>query len=645
LPDTILLDIKMPGMDGYEVCNRLKDDETTKHIPVIMISAIKTESDDLVKGFEIGADAYLAKPIDEYVLIAQVKTALRIKKAEDHLRGQKDLLEEMVQDKTFELSKLNERLKQEIEEQKRTEEALKESELRYRSLTNDVLDTSSVGIFILDSDFHVVWVNQALERYFGLRREEIIGKDKRQLIRERIKDIFEDPVSFAEKVFATYDDNTYIEHFECHIVPGSEREERWLEHWSQPILSGLYAGGRVEHYSDITERRSVEEQLRQSQKMEAIGKLAGGVAHDFNNLLTVIIGNAQLALMDVIKVDTLWQIRKAGERAASLTRQLLAFSRKQIVQPKILDINELLTDIEKILGRLIGEDVELLTIPEPELWQVEIDPGQMEQVIMNLAVNARDAMIEGGKLTIETANADLDKNYFHEHGIKGERPSHYVMLAIIDTGSGMDKETREHIFEPFFTTKEVGKGTGLGLSTVYGIVKQNDGFVWVYSEPGKGTTFKVYLPKVKGNAEPEEKEQTPVDDLSGFETVLIVEDDDSLRNFAQKILHIYGYRTLNAENGEDALRVCKEHDGQIDLMITDVVMPKMGGKELAERLRPLYPQMKVIYMSGYTDNAIVHHGVLEPGLNFLEKPFTLESLARKVRKALRSEKCKMNSGK
>ncbi|MBW2740590.1 MAG: response regulator [Deltaproteobacteria bacterium] len=635
----------MPGMDGYEVCNRLKDDETTKHIPVIMISAIKTESDDLVKGFEIGADAYLAKPIDEYVLIAQVKTALRIKKAEDHLRGQKDLLEEMVQDKTFELSKLNERLKQEIEEQKRTEEALKESELRYRSLTNDVLDTSSVGIFILDSDFHVVWVNQALERYFGLRREEIIGKDKRQLIRERIKDIFEDPVSFAEKVFATYDDNTYIEHFECHIVPGSEREERWLEHWSQPILSGLYAGGRVEHYSDITERRSVEEQLRQSQKMEAIGKLAGGVAHDFNNLLTVIIGNAQLALMDVIKVDTLWQIRKAGERAASLTRQLLAFSRKQIVQPKILDINELLTDIEKILGRLIGEDVELLTIPEPELWQVEIDPGQMEQVIMNLAVNARDAMIEGGKLTIETANADLDKNYFHEHGIKGERPSHYVMLAIIDTGSGMDKETREHIFEPFFTTKEVGKGTGLGLSTVYGIVKQNDGFVWVYSEPGKGTTFKVYLPKVKGNAEPEEKEQTPVDDLSGFETVLIVEDDDSLRNFAQKILHIYGYRTLNAENGEDALRVCKEHDGQIDLMITDVVMPKMGGKELAERLRPLYPQMKVIYMSGYTDNAIVHHGVLEPGLNFLEKPFTLESLARKVRKALRSEKCKMNSGK
>ncbi|MBW2741090.1 MAG: response regulator [Deltaproteobacteria bacterium] len=332
------------------------------------------------------------------------------------------------------------------------------------------------------------------------------------------------------------------------------------------------------------------------------------------------------------------EIKKAGEKAASLTRQLLAFSRKQIVQPEILDINELLTDIEKMLGRLIGEDVELLTIPEPELWQVKIDPGQIEQVIMNLAVNARDAMPKGGKLTIETDNADLDKNYFREHDIKGEKPGHYVMLAVSDTGSGMDKKTREHIFDPFFTTKGVGKGTGLGLSTVYGIIKQNNGFVWVYSEPGQGSTFKVYLPKVKGDAEPEEKKQSPVEDLGGSETVLIVEDDDSLRNFAQEVLQSYGYRILVAENGEDALRVSKEYESPIHLLLTDVVMPKMGGKKLAERLQPLYPQMKVIYMSGYTDNAIVHHGVLEPGLNFLEKPFTPEGLARKVRKALGSEK-------
>ncbi|MBW2738864.1 MAG: response regulator [Deltaproteobacteria bacterium] len=396
--------------------------------------------------------------------------------------------------------------------------------------------------------------------------------------------------------------------------------------------------------------KEMQAQLIQSQKMEAIGTLAGGVAHDFNNLLTVIIGNAQLALMNVIKDESLRKeiedIKKAGEKAASLTRQLLAFSRKQIVQPRILNINELLTDIEKMLGRLIGEDIELLTIPAPALWQVEIDPCQIEQVIMNLAINAKDAMSicadcaavrpPGGKLTIGTANADLDKNYFRERGIHEEKPGHYVMLAVSDTGSGMDKETREHIFEPFFTTKEVGKGTGLGLSTIYGIVKQNNGFIWVYSEPGKGTTFKIYLPKVK-NAKPEEKKQTPVDDPGGSETVLIVEDDDNLRKLAQKALLQHGYKLLVAEDGEDALKVCKEYDGQIDLMITDVVMPKMGGREAADRLQPLYPQMKVIYMSGYTNNAIVRHGVLSPELNFLEKPFTPEGMARKVREVLRSE--------
>ncbi|OEU68702.1 MAG: hypothetical protein BA867_05375 [Desulfobacterales bacterium S5133MH16] len=385
------------------------------------------------------------------------------------------------------------------------------------------------------------------------------------------------------------------------------------------------------------EKLKLEAQLRQSQKMEAIGTLAGGVAHDFNNLLTVILGNAQLALMNVIKDNSLRkgieEIKKAGEKAASLTHQLLAFSRKQIVQPKILDINELLTDMEKMLGRLIGEDIELLTIPASVLWQVEIDPGQIEQVLLNLAINARDAMPGGGKLTLETSNVELEDIYFRNRGVEST-PGPYVMLAVSDTGSGMDKETKEHIFEPFFTTKEVGKGTGLGLSTVYGIVKQNNGFIWVYSEPEQGTVFKVYLPKVKKDVDTEEKEKKPVAKLDGSETVLIVEDNNSLRNLAQSALRRYGYKVLDAENGEDALRVCKEYDGQIDLMITDVVMPKMGGREAAKRLRPLYPQMKVIYMSGYTDNAIVHHGVLEPGLNFLEKPFTPETLARKVRKTL-----------
>jgi two-component system cell cycle sensor histidine kinase/response regulator CckA len=328
------------------------------------------------------------------------------------------------------------------------------------------------------------------------------------------------------------------------------------------------------------------------------------------------------------------EIKIAGERAAALTRQLLAFSRKQIVQPEILDLNELLTDIEKMVVRLIGEDVEIRMIPESALWRIEIDPGQMEQVIINLAVNARDAMPTGGKLTIETANMDLDENYFAEHGIVEERPGPYVMMAVSDTGSGMDKEVQEHIFDPFYTTKEKGKGTGLGLSTIYGIVKQNNGFIWVYSEPGQGSTFEVYLPKVKGDVKAEEKGQTPVENLDGFETVLIVEDNDSLRKLARTVLKQNGYKVLAAENGEDALRISMGNKGPIDLIVTDVVMPKMSGRETVERLQPLYPKMKVIYMSGYTDNSIVHHGVLTPGLNFLEKPFSPEGLARKVREVL-----------
>jgi len=515
-----------------------------------------------------------------------------------------------------------------ITEQKQTEEALRKE----RNFSQSIIDTAQAIILVLNPDGTIAEFNPYMEELSGYSIEEVRGKDwfetflpERDL--QKIGELFTKAIS---------DINTKGNINPIVTRDGKEATIEWFDRTLKDKngnITGILAIGQ-----DITKRRSMEEQLRQSQKMEAIGTLAGGIAHDFNNILTTIIGNAELALMDVIKDESLRngieEIKKAGKRAASLTRQLLAFSRKQIVQPEILDINESLIDIEKMLGRLIGEDVELLTIPEPELWQVEVDPGQMEQVIMNLAVNARDAMPKGGKLTIETANADLDKNYFCERGIHEETPGHYVMLSVSDTGSGMDKETREHIFEPFFTTKEVGKGTGLGLSTIYGIVKQNNGFIWIYSEPGKGTTFKVYLPVVKGDADQEEKEQNPVGDLSGSETVLIVEDNDSLRNFVQKVLYIYGYRTLNAENGEDALRVCKEHDGQIDLMITDVVMPKMGGREAAKRLQPLYPRMKVIYMSGYTDNAIVHHGVLEPGLNFLEKPFTPEGLARKVRKAI-----------
>lgn len=388
--------------------------------------------------------------------------------------------------------------------------------------------------------------------------------------------------------------------------------------------------------ADISQTKRLEAQFQQAQKMEAVGRLAGGVAHDFNNLLTSIMGYADLMLMDLAEDDPfrkdLEQIKGGAQRSALLTRQLMAFSRKQILQPVVLDLNELIRGFVKMLERLIGEDVGLKAVLVSGLRQVKADQGQMEQVIMNLVINARDAMPGGGKLTIETANADLDADYTKEHGVS-LKPGPYVTLGVSDTGMGMETETQSLIFEPFFTTKEKGKGTGLGLSTVYGIVKQSGGYIRVYSEPGQGTTFKIYLPAVEGEAARLQKEQTS-DDLTGSETILIVEDDDALRNLGRKILELQGYKILDAENGIEALKVSEEYEGQIHLMLTDVVMPKMGGRELEERLHPVRPEMKVVYMSGYPDETIVHHGVVKPGIEFLQKPLGSESLKRKIREVL-----------
>jgi PAS domain S-box-containing protein len=387
----------------------------------------------------------------------------------------------------------------------------------------------------------------------------------------------------------------------------------------------------------VTHTRT-EEQLIAVQRLEAVGRLAGGVAHDFNNILSIILVNCSFALEQLHESDPIrediGQALDAGKRAAHLTRQLLAFSRKQVMEPQVTNVNSVVLEIKSMLHRLLSEDIDIDFHPGNDLGNVLVDPGQLEQVIMNLAVNARDAMPKGGKLTIETDNVELDEEYARGH--ISVKPGRYVRLSVADTGTGMSEEVRNRVFEPFFTTKEQGKGTGLGLSTVYGIVKQSGGNIWVYSEPDHGTTFKVYLPRVDDPVTDRKRESTPVAS-GGSETILLVEDDASLRRAAARILQSAGYQVISAGDGTEALRLCKKHRAHVALVLTDVVMPDMGGKELANRVKKFSPKLKVLFTSGYTDDAIVRHGVLDPGTRFIGKPFSTSELTRKVREVLDEE--------
>jgi two-component system cell cycle sensor histidine kinase/response regulator CckA len=502
--------------------------------------------------------------------------------------------------------------------------ALRESETSYRLL----VEHAPVGIYRSTPAGRFLTANTALVRMLGY------DSAAQLLLLDMARDVYADPAERQRLLARDADTEREYDDFET----------TWKRKDGHPLTVQLSVrairgtDGHVEYYEtvvrDVSEQRRLELQFLQAQKMEAIGRLAGGVAHDFNNLLTVIQSYTDLMLEDLAPEDTkrddLLEVRKAAEAATALTRQLLAFSRRQVLQPKVLNLNTILANTEKMLRRLIGEDVRLTTSSAPDLGLVKVDPGQLEQVIMNLAVNARDAMPQGGQLTIETTNVEMDESYLRGHTVA--LPGRYVMLAVSDTGIGMDAATQARIFEPFFTTKEPGKGTGLGLATVYGIVKQSGGFIWVYSEPGQGTTFKVYLPLAGGSVE-SEPAPTAVPPR-GRETVLIAEDMAAVRAVTKQMLERQGYTVLEAPDGESALQLAGQHPGPIELLVTDVVMPMLGGRQLASRLRELRPNVKVLYISGYTDDAIVHHGILDAGIAYLQKPYTPDALARKVREVL-----------
>jgi two-component system cell cycle sensor histidine kinase/response regulator CckA len=514
-----------------------------------------------------------------------------------------------------------------ISEHKQEEELLRKSESKFRT----IIERVAVGIALVDIEGRLMESNPALQEMLGYSGEEL---------RNRVFNEFTHP-----------DDGMVDVDFHKDLITGKrdhyQIEKRYIRMGGEVVWGRLNVSlvrdteGEFQFticmVEDITERKRLETQFFQSQKMETVGRLAGGIAHDFNNLLTVIKGYTQISLSQIKEADpsreNIEEIRKAAERAAELTHQLLAFSRRQILDMKVLDLNSLVRGLEKMVSRVIGEDIEMFTVLADDLGRVKTDPGQIEQVILNLAVNARDAMPSGGKLAIETANVELDETFARTH--IGVTPGSHVMLSVSDTGIGMSPEVKERVFEPFFTTKEEGRGTGLGLSTIYGIVKQSGGSIWVYSEPGQGTAFKIYLPRVE-----EEVESLPSRDDTdrlpkGNETVLLVEDESSLRGLTARVLRGQGYTVLEAGNGDEAMSIARELiKEKIHLLLTDVVMPQMGGKELVKRFKALHPGIKVLFVSGYTDYAITHHGVFKPGAPFLQKPFSPLALAKKVREVL-----------
>lgn len=610
-PDVVLMDIGLPDLNGIEVTRRIQQECPT---PVVVISAY--DRTDLVESAgAAGAGAYVVKPPTAPELERAVTIALA---RFNDMR---------------ELDRLNQKLQAELAERRRAEEELR----RERDFVESLIDTAHTIVLVLDRQGRVIRFNRYMEEISGWSLKDAQGKLWFDTFlppgeREKVRELFDQAIAGGP-----------LEGKVVNRIVDRGGNEHLIEWYNKKLfdagggLFGILGTGQdvTEREEAEAERKRLESQLNQAQKMESIGRLAGGIAHDFNNLLTPMIGYAEMALLDLNPSDPLYrdfeEIREAAERAKNLTGQLLAFSRRQMLEMKVINLNDIAASFQKMLRRIIGEDIEFTMQLDPMLANVKADPGQIQQVIMNLAVNARDAMPKGGLLNIQTQNVVLDET--HIKGQPGVEPGQYVMLSVRDTGVGMAKETIDKVFEPFFTTKAPGKGTGLGLATVYGIVKQHGGHIWVHSEPGKGTAFKIYLPKAAEDVS-EEEQPEELEEAEANATILVVEDEDAVRRLTCSILKNRGYRILEAPTTDEALRIVKEYADEIDLLLTDVVMPHMNGRELYRQALMTRPDLKVLYMSGYTDDVIAHHGVLDAQIEFLQKPFTVDQLIKQVREML-----------
>ncbi len=617
-----LLDV--PGVSGvsyFDVAQHLNE-ESTVRFPLLLGETYRGELLFKIKDREAFA------PYEDYLKNFCFMLAVILE--ERNQRHQNNVfkadLEERIQERTSQLQA-------EIAERIMVENSLRESEGRFRSLVNTIPDL----IWLKDASGVYLSCNAIFERFFGAKEAAIVGKSDYDFVDKELADFFREndrkamaagkPTSNEEWI--TFPDDGRRTLLYTTKTPMYDKDG---------ILIGVLGVGRdiSEIKSNEEERIKLESQLQQIQKIESVGRLAGGVAHDFNNMLGVILGHAHLALMETDPVQpihaNLEEIRKAAERSADLTRQLLAFARKQTIAPKVLDLNETVSGMLKMLQRLIGEDIDLTWQPSAGLWSVKVDPSQIDQILANLCVNARDSITNMGKITIQTGNNVIDENYTANN--MDATPGEYVTLTVSDNGSGIDKETMVHIFEPFFTTKGIGEGTGLGLATVFGAVKQNKGFINVYSEPGKGTTFSIYLPRYAGNTRQGSTDGIVQATPRGQETILLVEDEPAILNMASMLLSKQGYSVLQANTPSEAIRLAKENTTGIHLLMTDVVMPEMNGRDLAKDLQTRYPQIKCLFMSGYTADVIAHHGVLDDGVHFIQKPFSLSNMAAKVREVL-----------